>query len=197
MAVTLTVQGQPQTKYLSFSNSPTEKGYGEFTKRITQSDFSRVLNGMHPGDKLAVKMPMGKFTLDEKDRKMAMLSGGIGITPLRSICKYIADQSLPVDVVLFYGNRNIDEIPFKDDLDSMPENIRVIYALDEVPPDLEWAGEKGMITEEMIRRRIPDYSERCFYVCGPPGMVKCLMGLLKDELAIPGERVKQENFAGY
>src|SRR3989338_11452866 len=74
-------------RYLSISSSPTEKGYIEFTKKITQSDFSKAVQVLKPKDTLKIQYPLGKFTLDDTKLKVAFISGGIGITPIRGICK--------------------------------------------------------------------------------------------------------------
>ena len=89
--VTIKISGQERTKHFSFSSSPTEKGYIEFTKKLTGSDFSKALDGLKTGDRAKLKMPYGSFTFEGGYKKIAFLSGGIGITPIRSICKYVVD----------------------------------------------------------------------------------------------------------
>ena len=110
--VTIRVEGREQTKHFSFSNSPTEKDYVEFTKRITQSPFSKGLDKLKPGDWARLKMPLGKFTFTGEYEKITFLSGGIGITPIRSICKFVTDKKLSTDIVLLYGNNRKEDIAF-------------------------------------------------------------------------------------
>lgn len=201
MQVTLSVEGKEQSKYLSLSNSPTEKEHLEFTKKLTDSAFSKALENLKVGDALKVKMPMGSFVLDEAVPKHAFLAGGIGITPIRSIWKDAWDRGLPVDLALFYGNRTPQDVIFKDDLDAMAasgRNFKVVYSLDSLEAcPLDWKGHCGFINAELIRQELPDFLERIFYVCGPPVMVKSLSGILVDALKIPEKQIKRENFAGY
>src|SRR4030042_6345006 len=71
----LEVALKPELKrYLSISNSPTETGYLEFTKKLTESDFSKTLNSLKIGDSVKIKYPFGKFTLDETRKKIAFIS---------------------------------------------------------------------------------------------------------------------------
>ena len=199
--LTIDVNGQPASKPFSFSNSPTEKDHIEFTKRLTGSDFSNALARLKKGDEVKIKMPFGMFTLDKGGDKIVFLSGGIGITPVRSICKFVTDKQLPVDIVLLYGNDTEQEIVFRDDFDRMQEEnerLRVVHTLT-CPNAREtgWSGCCGFIDKAMIEREVPDFAERTFYVCGPPGMVGCLVSSLKNEMGIPEERIVVEHFMGY
>ena len=199
--VTLNVAGELVTKPFSFSNSPTEKGYIEFTKRITQSPFSKALDQLTTGTQVHLRLPFGGFTLAPEQKKIAFLSGGIGITPIRSICKYATDKKLDTDIVLLYGNNTEEEIAFRGDFDRMQvenTNMRIVYTLTSTDIKEEcWSGRCGLIDKDMLCEEIPDWQERVFFICGPPGMVKGLICVLKDALNIPDERIKLEKFAGY
>jgi len=199
--VTIKINNIEKTKHFSFSNSPTENKYIEFTKRITSSEFSSALNGLKKCDWAKIRMPYGSFTLDNKYKKIAFLSGGIGITPIRSICKYALDKELDTDISLLYGNNKEDDIIFKVDLDEMSaknKKIRVVYTLTSPGTDNKnWKGRIGYIDEKMIPKEIPDYKERVFYICGPPQMVEGLTNILKDKLYVKESNIKKENFAGY
>lgn len=201
MQVTLMVNGCEQSKYFSFSSAPSEKGYFEFTKKMTGSEFSKALESLKVGDKVKIKMPLGAFVLDEMAPKQAFLSGGIGITPIRSMLNDTFDRRLPIDVVLFYSNRAPEDIVFREELEAMArnqKNFKVVFSLDtsEACPS-EWKGKCGFISAEMIKEELPDYAERVFYVCGPPIMVKSLITILQDQMKVPAEKIKVENFMGY
>jgi ferredoxin-NADP reductase/rubredoxin len=186
------------TRYLSISSSPTEEGYLEVTKRITQSRFSQILNQVQPGYQVSITYPMGTFTFEGEVEKIAMLSGGIGITPLRSICRYVIDKQLDTSVCLLYSNRNIAEVAFKSEFDAMQEmssRFKVVHSLSSAGD--EWAGRRGNIDAALIREEVPDYRERQFYLCGPPGMVDALTEVLRSGLQLPEAQVKTEGFLGY
>ncbi len=199
--ITIKLGDRERQKHFSFSNSPTEKGYVEFTKRITDSEFSQALDKLKIGDWAHIKMPYGSFGLGGENEKIAFLSGGIGITPIRSICKFVADTGLLTDIVLLYSNHNQEDIIFRQDLDQMGsanKNIRIVYTL--TSPDIDkqtWPGRIGYIDDEMIRQEIQDYNERFFYICGPPRMVEGLRNVLRNKLSIQEDKIKTENFLGY
>jgi len=199
--VTIKIDGVERTKHFSFSNSPTEKGYVEFTKRITDSEFSQALERLKVGDWAKLKMPYGSFTFGGEYEKIAFLSGGIGITPIRSICKFATDSMLPTDIVLLYGNDREEDIIFRQDLDNMHsvnKNLRIVYTLTSRDIDRKiWKGRTGYIDDTMIKEEIPDYAERIFYICGPPRMVESLIDILNNKLGIEENRIKRENFVGY
>ena len=107
-------------RYLSISNSPTEPGYIEFTKKMTGSDFSCTLDKLKEGDIVKLQYPFGKFTLEDNPAdKIAFLSGGIRVISIRSMIKSAVDKKLPLDLVLIYANRSVRDILFKEDLDAM------------------------------------------------------------------------------
>ena len=188
-------------KPFSFSSSPTEP-FLEFTKRLTGSDLSKYLcDEVKVGDEVFIRMPLGKLTFTGEYPKIALLSGGIGITPFKSIIKYATDEKLKSDIVLFYSNGDEKSIIFKDELDTTEKdnpNFHVIYTLTDNDEYLfNWTGHKGFICDKSIQKHIPDYETRIFYVCGPPVMVTALVKILREKLDIKEEMIMVENFAGY
>ncbi|MFH1691039.1 MAG: FAD-dependent oxidoreductase [Candidatus Omnitrophota bacterium] len=199
LTLTLNVDGKDMVKALSISSSPTEKGYIEFTKKLTHSDFSNALKRLSVGDEVSVRLPMGQFVIKEAYQKIAFLSGGIGITPIRSIVKCATDLKSSKDFVLLYSSRDFEHLIFKDDFDQMclsNKNLKVFYT---VTGELKGSCglEMGCINADMIKEKISDYHQRVFYICGPPGMVDAMEHILREELGLPQEAVVKENFIGY
>lgn len=185
-------------RYLSISSSPTEKGYVEFTKKITQSDFSATLGALKTGDTIRLRYPFGNFTLKDPSEKICFLSGGIGITPVRSICKFVVDKSLGTDIILIYANRTQKDIVFRKDFEQMQEKypkLKVVHVLQEAAPGLK--ARIGLINSQVISEEVPDYNERKFFICGPPMMVDAMKKILSVDLSLPKDRVITENFTGY
>ncbi|MBI4297564.1 MAG: FAD-dependent oxidoreductase [Chloroflexi bacterium] len=191
------VAGEKARHHFSFSNSPAERGYLEFTKRITASAYSQALDALKPGDWAHLSGPEGEFTLSRKWKKLAFLSGGIGITPLRSMMRYSLDKGLDYDIVLLYGNSSYEEIAFREELEAMERatpRLRVVHVLIAPPPG--WRGKVGRIDSALMAEVIPDYRERLFYISGPPRMVMSLEDQLLA-LGLPQEQVKRDSFIGY
>ncbi|NIM45293.1 MAG: hypothetical protein GTO54_06630, partial [Nitrososphaeria archaeon] len=165
--------------------------------KLTGSEFSNALEALKTGDWAMIDAPYGKFTFEGEYEKIGLLSGGIGITPLRSICKYCTDMKLDTKIALLYGNLTEKDIVFRKELAEMQErnrNLKIVYTLDE--PTEGWTGYKGYVDIDMVKKEIPDYLDRVFYTCGPPGMIKAMEKLLKD-LNLPKEQIKREIFSGY
>jgi len=197
--VTIKINGQNAIHHFSFSSSPTEKGYLEFTKRITTHEFSQVLAALQPGDWANLRGPMGNFTLPSQKHKLAFLSGGIGITPIRSMLRFLADSQQTWDIVLLYGNSGYEEIAFRDELTELSAQnpgLRIEHVLSdpELPPG--WQGRRGHINTDLIRLTIPDFGDRFFYLSGPPKMVTSLEDQL-SALEIPPEKIRRDSFTGY
>ncbi len=197
--LSVTLKTGPELKrYLSISSSPTETGHIEFTKKITESDFCRELRNLRAGDAVKVEYPFGKFTLQESDKKIAFLSGGIGITPIRSICRYACDSKLETQITLIYSNRTVKDIAFREDLEAMQKNcpgLKVVHTLTEAEPGFK--ARQGRINSAVIKEEIPDYTQRKFYICGPPLMVEAMKKIVSEELKLARENIITENFTGY
>ncbi len=197
MIVTIKSEGVELREPFTISSSPTERGFLELTKKLTGHPFSKALESLKVGDKVIIEAPFGEFTFKGEYDKIALLAGGIGITPLRCIIRYATDNQLKTNIILLYSSRFDDEIIYKNELEEMQRsnnNLKVIYTVTQ--PSEKWHGFAGRINKEMVQKVIPDYRERVFYICGPPKMVEAMVVILKD-LNIPGKQIKQEYFPGY
>ncbi|MDK2826578.1 MAG: glycine betaine catabolism [Methanolobus sp.] len=197
MIIKLTDGEKKKGKPFTLSSSPTEKDHIEFTKKLTGHEFSNILDSMVPGDKATVKGPFGKLTFEGEHAKIALLSGGIGITPMISICKYCTDMKLDTDIMLICSDKTEEDMIFKEELEEMEKqnpNLKVFHTLTRASEN--WTGCRERICENLILRELPDYSERTFYVCGPPPMVDAMVELLQS-MRIPDSEINKESLIGY
>lgn len=84
----------------------------------------------------------------------------------------MADRGDQRPVVFFYGNRNWDEVAFRDELDKLKDqlNLTLVHILEKAPEG--WEGEVGLITPEVLSRHLPEEgSEWVSFICGPVPMV--------------------------
>jgi ferredoxin-NADP reductase/nitrite reductase/ring-hydroxylating ferredoxin subunit len=192
-------------RHFTIASSPTEE-FILMSTRIRDSPYKKRLDSLQIGTEVKVRGPLGKFTLHEDYSKPAIfLSGGIGVTPFRSMIKYATDKKLPVRIIMFDSNRNEQNILFRSDFENCSktnENLEIIYTITDeqvVTANNEWKGEKGKIDVAMLKRHLQhDILEKSiFYICGPPAMLNAMQEILTQNLQIPTDRIKVEEFTGY
>jgi ferredoxin-NADP reductase/nitrite reductase/ring-hydroxylating ferredoxin subunit len=189
-------------RHFSLASSPTEDEL-IISTRIRDTPYKQALSLLAPGAQVRVSMPQGNFTLHEERRPAVLLSGGIGVTPFRSMIKYATDKRLSTRIVMFDSNRNAQNILYKNEFDSWARenrNLKIVYTItDEEQESSKWAGEHGRVDGDMLNRHLADIDRQTaiFYICGPPGMLEAMRNLLQNELHIPQERIKIEEFTGY
>ncbi|MBX7214096.1 MAG: hypothetical protein K1X39_08815 [Thermoflexales bacterium] len=163
------------------------------------STWKRALMALQPGQTLTTAQVCGDFTLPrEPGRKLAFIAGGIGITPFRSMVQDLLDRGEKRDIVLFYSNRYADEIAYRDVFDAARRvGVRTVYALtgrEAVP--IGWGGHVGRVDADLLRRQLPDFAERTFYLSGPNSLVDAFQAALR-EMGVPGSQVHKDYFPGF
>jgi ferredoxin-NADP reductase len=192
----LEVNDNLETRPLSLSSSPTEE-FLEFTKGITRSSFSKAVQECEPGDMVNLRGPAGVLVYKGGAPRVTFMAGGIGITPVRSMLKYLADTGDAGQKTLLYASRSLEETAFLDEIrlwESSDPDLTVIQTFEQ--PHEGWNGPVGFINHSMIEEHIPDLGEQRFFVSGPPAMVGCVMGCFVD-LEVPKEKVQLEELTGY
>ncbi len=195
--ITIRQDNKELVHHFSFSSSPTEQSHFEFTKKFTDHEYSIALKAAKVGDWARIDAPYGQFTFEGENPKIALLAGGIGITPFMSICKNATDKHLDSKITLFYGCRTEEDIAFKEEFNSMQnenKNLKIVCIVNQ--PSSEWKGETGIITADMIKKMLPDYNETIFFTCGPPPMLKAMETII-ESLGLQKNQMKQEYFTGY
>lgn len=182
----------------TISSSPAEKKFITSTIKAL-GDFTATIKETRPGDTAAVHAPFGRFTYalhpDEKD--LVFLAGGIGITPLMSMLRHMRDVQAGHSVVLLYGNPNLEQAVFHQEIKEIeagayPE-LKLVDVLSD--PDENWNGESGYIdSEKIVRHCGRDLSGKTFYVCGPPPLIAAMIFAL-DELAVSHRQIRIEIFS--
>jgi len=124
---------------------------------------------------------------------------GIGITPFRSMIKYLLDKNEKRDIVLLYTAKNPQDFVYREIFNQAVNDlgIKVVYTITNTEDILPgWQGRIGRIDEEIIKEEIPDYSQRFFYFSGPQNMIQAFEKTLKT-MRIPQKQMKQDYFPGF
>jgi len=178
----------------SFSSSAEEEGRVRFGIKAL-GDFTRSLKHVPAGTDAYLDGPHGAFSIDLVPAAgYVLIAGGIGITPMLSFIKTMADREDVRPVLLIYADKRWETLAYREEIDALTEraNLKVVHVLEDPPED--WDGETGFVTAEVLARVLPkEKITREFFVCGPPIMMDVVQQALLD-LDVPLERIHTERF---
>jgi ferredoxin-NADP reductase len=185
-------------RHITAVTSPTERGVLGLCTRLRDTAFKNSLRELPLGADVEVEPPKGRFILpDDSSRPYVFVAGGIGITPFRSMLRYIDDEGLPYRVTLVYSNRNEAETAFLDELrelETRNADFRLVLTMTDDPA---WQGERRRVDAAFFRDHLDGLlGEATFMVAGPPGMVTAMEAALA-EAGVDEARVIGDKFSGY
>lgn len=188
------------TRALSLASAPYEEDLMLAT-RIRDTAFKRVLKAIKPGTELALDGPHGSFTLHNNVSIPAIfLTGGIGITPVRSIVLQAVHDNTTHRILNFYSNRRPEDAAFLEELMESHEinpSYTFIGTMTQMEKsNREWYGETGYISKTMLLKYIDDLTLPIYYIDGPPAMVNAMRELLA-EAGVDDDNIRTEEFSGY
>jgi predicted ferric reductase len=148
-------------------------------------DFTSGIPQVPVGQRVYLDGPYGAFTIGNPADMHVLIAGGIGITPMISMIRTLADQGDKRPVILLYASRDWDSITFREELEALKRrlNLTIVQVLANPPAD--WRGERGFITAEMFKRHLPTpYADHEYFICGPGVMMDAIERAL-GELNVP------------
>ncbi|CAI5507452.1 unnamed protein product [Closterium sp. Naga37s-1] len=157
--------------------------------------MSQHLESLSVGDTIEIKGPLGhieylgrgKFLVsgeEKQGKKLAMLAGGTGITPIYQVAKAIlADPEDKTEMWVLFGNRSVADVLLQDEMDrwveQYPGRFHVWYTICEPVPE-GWKYGIGFVTAAMANERLPRGGEDSLaLMCGPPPMIRAMTPLLE------------------
>jgi predicted ferric reductase len=160
--------------------------------RITVKDLgehSRALSRLVPGTPVFTEGPYGAMTSALRTRrKVLLIAGGVGITPLRALFQTIPAE--PGDLTLLYRASNPDEVVFRDELETIAAQRGA--RLDIVTGSRRQLG-GDPLRVEVLTHHLPDLAEHDVYLCGPGGMTSAAVAALR-QAGVPRRRIHHESF---
>eukprot|EP01041_Mallomonas_annulata_P014922 gene14922-31682_t len=181
-------------------SSDNDVGYVDFVIKVYFANvhpkfpdggkMSQYLYNMKIGDAMEMKGPKGhleymgkglikinkrQIITDYKVKKLGMVAGGTGITPMLQVITAILEDPLDTtEISLIFANQTEEDILLRqelDDLSSKNSKFKVWYTLDR--PSDNWAYSSGFINADMCRVHLPPSGpQTLLLVCGPPPMIK-------------------------
>jgi glycine betaine catabolism B len=183
-----------QKRWFTLSSSPSERLLSITTKLADKhsSSFKKILFGLKPGTNLTMSEPMGDFVLP-KDSNIPLLfvAGGIGITPVRSIIKWLLDNKLRRNIYIIYATHTLEEIAFRDLFDTYNADIDIFLS----NPPQNWTGKRGHLSAKTILS-LNTAINPLIYVSGPEELVEKLESELLQEHITPS-RLVLDFYPGY
>jgi ferredoxin-NADP reductase len=169
-----------------------------FVTRMRDTAFKRVMRDMAVGTEVKLDGPSGNLTLRQNLNPAVFITGGIGITPARSIITQSTHDKLNQKIYLFYSNKMLQSAAFIDELYKFAEINKNFIFIPTITANVDkgFKGETGHINGDMLRKYIPDLSKANYYITGPPSMVKSLRLMLIDN-NVKKQTIFTEDFDGY
>ncbi|MEO6347285.1 MAG: 1,2-phenylacetyl-CoA epoxidase subunit PaaE [Aquaticitalea sp.] len=197
------INGEDIRRNYSLCSSPLDGEWKVAVKTIREGVFSNyAFNDLKKGDTLEVMAPHGEFTVNvdvEANNNYIAFAAGSGITPLLSIIKTHLHQELKSTFKLFYLNRTVKSIIFKEEIEQLKNEFfgrfQVFYFLTKEQRDIPFLNGRfdkeklAVLTKTFID--IPDTNHA--FICGPQDMIF----LIRDELqaaGMPMEKIHYELF---
>jgi predicted ferric reductase len=178
----------------SMSSSADRTDHVEFTIGVA-GDFTSSLASVEPGTRAYIDGPYGVFTYERNEGPdFVMVAGGVGIAPMLSMLRTLADRGDRRPCLLLYGNTSWDSAAQREELDRLGSrlDLRVVHVVEEGHDG--WDGEVGYIDAGVLDRHLPPGVERSrFFICGPPPMIAAVEELLVDR-GVPREHIDHERF---
>lgn len=179
----------------TISSSPKEENLS-FTMKLT-GRFTKAASELKKGEEVIVDGPFGIFTIEDHEKDLVFIAGGVGIAPFMSMIKNQLESEKKQNVLLLYGSKTKDDIIFKKQLDSVKKVwFKKVYVLDKVDSNDTSTEkfEKGPIRKEMIESYVKDVKNSLFYICGPEPMKEYVKKILLSELKVSKNNIRIESF---
>lgn len=194
----VTPRGIPTKRSYTIASSPTSRDRIEITvKREGQGLVSQWLHDeLKIGDEVEIEAPNGTFTFSGKEAdRVVLIGGGVGITPLMSVVRYLAATNWPGKMHLILGFRSPRDFIFQEELaelQSRSANLGVTVTMSG-PGNEGWSGRVGRIDAALLSSTVPDLVDHRVHVCGPMPMMDAVMAALVS-LGVPDVQIKKEAF---
>lgn len=168
-------------------------------KAVENGTFSQyATSSLKQGDELEVSTPEGRFNLETKasnTKNYIAFAAGSGITPVLSMIKSVLEDEETSNFVLVYGNKSVDDVMFKADIDALADKYKgrfnVYYIFSKATYDDHLSGRiDAQVVNLILKEKHKDLSFSDYFLCGPEAMIN----LVKDTVIENGIDKKNIHF---
>jgi ferredoxin-NADP reductase/Na+-translocating ferredoxin:NAD+ oxidoreductase RnfD subunit len=196
------IDNRGNRRYFTLASSPTEPTLHLGVKFYDpSSSYKKAMLDMTDKTQVVAAQVAGDFVLPRnRKRKLVFIAGGIGITPFRSMVKYLVDTHEQRDVILLYAASNMQDIAYMEVFEQARQELGITTTYVLARPDTTQAlgayQRAGYVDGAVIRATIPDYHNRTFYISGSHQMVSAVQDTL-GKLEVSKSHIKVDYFPGY
>ncbi|SJL83820.1 hybrid-cluster NAD(P)-dependent oxidoreductase [Vibrio palustris] len=181
----LEIDGEQVFRSYTISSSPSVPySFSITVKRVPGGWVSNWIHDhLDEGSELAVHGPVGAFnSIDFPAEKVLYLSGGVGITPMMSMARWIYDTNTDVDITFVHSSRTPRDIIFHSELEFMTSriaNFQLHLICERLESGQNWSGYRGFLDEAKLLMVTPDIHEREIFCCGPTPYMRAIREILQ------------------
>jgi ferredoxin-NADP reductase/DMSO/TMAO reductase YedYZ heme-binding membrane subunit len=197
----LMIDGKRVNRSYTLASSPTRRDSCELSiKREPMGTASRYIHDhLQVGDVVKISGPSGKFTFTGNESSSVLLiAGGVGITPLMSITRYLTDRAWSGDIYFLIVAKTEQDLIFRDEINLLRKRfpqLHVCVTLTRCGDSTMWDGERGRATGSLLQRFVPNVTSVPVFLCGPNEMMDATREMLRG-IGVPDSSVQTEAFAG-
>jgi ferredoxin-NADP reductase len=190
--------GIPTKRSYTIASTPTWRDRIEITvKRENQGLVSLWLHdALRPGDEVEIEAPNGTFVFSGGEAEsVVLIAGGVGITPMMSVTRYLTETIWSGKIYLVLGFRAPRDFIFRKEiaeLQASNPNLSVTVTMSN-PGSEPWPGAVGHIDTTLLASAVPNIQALRTHICGPPSMMDAVKAALL-ELGVPIRKIKTEAF---
>jgi len=198
MNVAFWIGGARMNRSYSISSSPNKREHLDLTvRREPRGAVSRHIDDLlKVGDEIEAGGPVGRFTFTGAEAdSIVLIAGGVGITPMMSISRYLTERSWPGEIFFFYACRAPKDFIFAKQIAALQQanpQLQVIVTMSGADVT-DWLGPRGRLSKELFLKTVPNLASRRIHLCGPPTMMEATKAIL-SELGVRAEQIKTEAF---
>jgi len=194
-SVRVNIDGQPVVRCYTVSSAPEAAGYFEISVK-KQGLMSGTLHAsIRPGSMVSVMPPAGGFAYPSgDDRPIALLAGGVGITPMMSMLRHAVNADPTRPVTLLYSVHTHRDVAFRDELGLLAKRhpqAKIVITATRGPHTTDCLS--GRIDGQMISDHVDEVENTVFMICGPGPMIDGMKTSLAG-LGVPESQIRSEAF---
>jgi predicted ferric reductase len=161
-----------------------------------KGDWTGNTQNLEIGDRALIQGPFGRFChmFAPRDREMIMIAGGIGITPMLSMLRFMADRRDPRPITLIWSSRTREQMVFHDEIHALTSPLTGLRLIPIITRNTARGARNQRLNRSALETMLTGCSpQSAVFICGPSGMMAQIRTDLK-KIGFPTGRIYREDF---